>query len=360
MGEHEGAGAAGLAEGSSRVTLRPLSADDQDEFLMLARASVSLHHPWYSVPTTVEEFRAYLTRFAQPGREGLVVCVRGSGAMAGLFTIDNIVRGRFQSASLSYAAFAPAAGQGYMSEGLGLVLRYAFQQLRLHRVEASIQPGNEASLRLVRRHGFGKEGFSPRMLFIDGSWRDHERWAITMEMTGLPPVDPHPTRPGRLSRRSFGAGGRRPPHRGEDGGAVGQRRERRGLEAEVLIQRDVGRLTRFQVGGLAGLVTALQARSDQDARDAAALVSGIDADGVQVPVWLAGVNAGHRPVQGGTGPEAAAEGIGVGRQRTQLRRGARKPVTGRHPDRAADDLVPGAGDLNRLVRQRLDAQYHGK
>jgi [ribosomal protein S5]-alanine N-acetyltransferase len=198
MGRDDGAGVAGPAEESSRVVLRPVGDDDQDEFLELARASVSLHHPWYSVPSTPEEFQVYLTRFASPATEGLLVCVRGSGAIAGHITIDNIVRGRFQSASLSYAAFAPAAGQGYMSEGLGLVLRYAFKQLRLHRLEASIQPANEASLRLVRRHGFQKEGYSPRMLFIDGSWRDHERWAITAEMTSFAPVDPHPTRPNRL------------------------------------------------------------------------------------------------------------------------------------------------------------------
>ena len=189
----EGAG----AEGSSRVVLRPLAAGDRDEFLELARASVSLHHPWYTLPITAAEFRVYLQRFSRPESEGLLVCVRGSGAMAGLFTIDTIVRGRFQSASLSYAAFAPAAGRGYMSEGLALVLRYAFQELRLHRLEASIQPGNQLSLRLVGRHGFRKEGYSPAMLFIDGAWRDHERWAITAEMTGFPPADPHPTRPAR-------------------------------------------------------------------------------------------------------------------------------------------------------------------
>ncbi len=179
------------------MTLRPITADDQDEFVALARASTSLHHPWYSMPTTPEEFRTYLARFSQAGAEGLLVCVRDSGAMAGMVTIDSIVRGRFQSASLSYAAFAPAAGRGYMSEGLALVLRHAFTEMRLHRLEASIQPGNQASLRLVQRQGFRKEGFSPDMLFIDGAWRDHERWAITREMTSFPPVDPDPTQPAR-------------------------------------------------------------------------------------------------------------------------------------------------------------------
>jgi [ribosomal protein S5]-alanine N-acetyltransferase len=177
--------------------LRELTAGDEDEFLGLVRASVRLHHPWYTLPATPGEFRAYLARLSGRGTEGRLVCVRDSGAMAGVIVIDSIVRGRFQSASLHYAAFAPAAGRGYMSEGLGLVVRYAFGELRLHRLEASIQPGNRASLALVRRQGFRNEGYSPGMLFIDGAWRDHERWAITREMTGLPPADPHPTLPAR-------------------------------------------------------------------------------------------------------------------------------------------------------------------
>ena len=185
------------APGGGRVSVRPLAAGDQDDFVALARASVGLHRPWYTMPTTPEEFQAYLARFRQPSMEGFLVCVREGGAMAGMITIDSIIRGRFQSASLSYAAFAPAAGRGYMSEGLALVLRYAFTELRLHRLEASIQPANQASLRLVRRLGFRQEGFSPGMLFIDGAWRDHERWAITREMTHFPRVDPHPTLPAR-------------------------------------------------------------------------------------------------------------------------------------------------------------------
>ena len=184
-------------QGAARVMLRELTAGDEQEFLGLARASAGLHHPWYSLPTTPEAFRAYLTRLSRLGTEGRLVCLRDGGAMAGVIIVDSIIRGRFQSASLSYAAFAPAAGRGYMTEGLGLMLRYAFGELRLHRLEANIQPANRASLALVRRQGFRKEGYSPDMLFIDGAWRDHERWALTAEMTGLAGWEPHPTLPAR-------------------------------------------------------------------------------------------------------------------------------------------------------------------
>jgi len=150
-----------------------------------------------SLPATPQEFQAYLTRFDHVTAEGLLVCLRRTGTMAGLVNINNIIRGRFQNGSLAYAAFAPTAGQGYMAEGLGLVLRYAFERLRLHRLEAQIQPGNHASIGLVRRLGFRREGYSPELLFIDGAWRDHERWAITSDMIGIAATGPHPSLPVR-------------------------------------------------------------------------------------------------------------------------------------------------------------------
>ncbi|MEU4536512.1 GNAT family N-acetyltransferase [Streptosporangium sp. NPDC023825] len=182
---------------SFRVTLRPITGDDREEFLGLVRASAGLHHPWISLPGTADGFQALLTRYAQPDEECLLVRLRDTGAIAGVININNIIRGRFQCGAIAYAAFAPTSGQGYMSEGLQLLLRHAFEDLRLHRLEAQVQPGNRASLKLLERHGFRKEGYSPDLLFIDGAWRDHERWAITARMTGTRPTPPHHTLPAR-------------------------------------------------------------------------------------------------------------------------------------------------------------------
>jgi ribosomal-protein-alanine N-acetyltransferase len=65
-----------------------------------------------------------------------------------------------------------------MREALEAIVRHAFRVMKLHRLEANIQPGNRASIALAKSCGFRKEGFSPRYLKIGGRWRDHERWAI--------------------------------------------------------------------------------------------------------------------------------------------------------------------------------------
>ncbi|MEU8798554.1 GNAT family protein [Spirillospora sp. NPDC048819] len=182
---------------TSRVTLRSITGRDEQQFLDLVRASVGLHHPWMPLPATSQEFQAFLARLDHASAQGLLICLRETGALTGIVNINSIIRGRLQSASLGYAAFAPTAGQGYMTEGLGLVIRYAFDQLRLHRLEAQIQPGNHASINLVQRLGFRNEGYSPDLLFIDGAWRDHERWAITNTMISPGPWPPHPTLPAR-------------------------------------------------------------------------------------------------------------------------------------------------------------------
>jgi ribosomal-protein-alanine N-acetyltransferase len=164
-----------------RVELRTPTAADQEEFVAAMRASRKLHRPWLAAPTTPEAFDSVLDRVADENSEPMLVCRRSDGAIVGFINISQIVRGLFQSGYLSYGAVAAYAGHGYMREGLELVLARAFGELRLHRLEANIQPGNAASIALVRGAGFVREGFSERYLKIGGRWRDHERWAIRVE-----------------------------------------------------------------------------------------------------------------------------------------------------------------------------------
>ncbi len=161
-----------------RVFLRPPAASDRQEFISLMRLSRSFHKPWASAPTDEDRFAAYLSDAQRPDFEAMLVCRSEDLAILGFFNLSQIVRRSFQSAYLGYAVGKPFAGQGYMREGLELVLRRGFTELGLHRIEANIQPGNRASIALARGAGFKREGFSPRYLKIGGRWRDHERWAI--------------------------------------------------------------------------------------------------------------------------------------------------------------------------------------
>jgi ribosomal-protein-alanine N-acetyltransferase len=175
------AGATGETPGHARVYLRTPQRGDRAEFVSLMRASRAFHRPWATAPTDDEAFDAYLVDSRRPDFEAMLVCRREDRAILGFFNLSHITRGSLQSAYLGYAVGSTFARQGYMREGIEMVLREAFLTLRLHRIEANIQPGNHASISLARGAGFSREGFSPRYLKIGGRWRDHERWAILAE-----------------------------------------------------------------------------------------------------------------------------------------------------------------------------------
>jgi ribosomal-protein-alanine N-acetyltransferase len=166
----------------SPVVIRPPTADDGPEFLSAVRRSPALHGSWITPRAkTPKEFADYLKRASADRHYRFLVIHRDSGGIAGVININDVIRGNFQSASLGYYAFAPYAGRGLMRAGLLLVLKQAFQKLKLHRLEANIQPDNRASIALVKRCGFVREGFSRRLVKVRGRWQDHERWAILSE-----------------------------------------------------------------------------------------------------------------------------------------------------------------------------------
>lgn len=112
----------------------------------------------------LEEGLAYKFWLCKAGEESRVI---------GFAAISNVVRGAFQSCHLGYKLDREEQGRGYMTEAVRAVVDYAFEELRLHRVEANIIPRNKASLGVVRRLGFYEEGLAQKYLRINGSWEDH-------------------------------------------------------------------------------------------------------------------------------------------------------------------------------------------
>ena len=166
-----------VAEGE-RVYLFEPSRADGPSFVEMTATSTELHQPWVFPATDLERYKLYMERLKSGRALGFFIADKETDALVGAVNINDIVLGGFRTGSLGYYIGSGWAGNGFMTEGLSLVLDQGFGPYRLNRLEANIQPENQASLALVRRLGFRCEGFSPKFLKIDGEWRDHERWAI--------------------------------------------------------------------------------------------------------------------------------------------------------------------------------------
>jgi [ribosomal protein S5]-alanine N-acetyltransferase len=167
-----------------RVTIARGALTDREELIRANQDSRAHHLPWAEPFTDDAGFDAWFVRSMTGPNVGLVAREIASERVVGIVNISDIVLGAFRSAYLGYYGMAWCAGRGLMTAAVGLAVRYAFDTLGLHRVEANIQPGNAPPIALVRRLGFTKEGFSPRYLHIAGAWRDHERWARLADQDG--------------------------------------------------------------------------------------------------------------------------------------------------------------------------------
>ena len=105
----------------------------------------------------------------------------GDGHLIGRVALSNVVRGAWQNATLGYFVDRASNGLGHCTEAVGLVLRFAFESARLHRVQAAAMLTNAASARVLEKNGFLLEGISPNYLKINGRWEDHKVFAITAE-----------------------------------------------------------------------------------------------------------------------------------------------------------------------------------
>ena len=167
----------------SRVEIGPPTEAKRQIVLEAVRRSEALHTPWVSPPATDQAYDSWLARQKTDSFEGfLFQPVGDESQLVGFCNLSWIIRGDLGGAFMGFAAVEGFQGQGYMREGIDLVLDRAFGRIGLHRVEANVQPANEPSRALVARLGFVKEGFSESYLRVGGEWRDHERWAIRKDL----------------------------------------------------------------------------------------------------------------------------------------------------------------------------------
>jgi ribosomal-protein-alanine N-acetyltransferase len=165
-----------------RVHIRPPEISDAVPYAEAVARSAEHIGAWN--PVEADGFHELLRRQSSGLRTFLIIDDETLG-IAGKCNVANIVRGRFGNATLGYDSYLPFAGTGRMSEGMRLIVGRCFasypEGLELHRLEINVQPENNRSIALAKRLGFRHEGFSPRMLYVNGAWRDHERFALTAE-----------------------------------------------------------------------------------------------------------------------------------------------------------------------------------
>jgi ribosomal-protein-alanine N-acetyltransferase len=173
-----------------RIRLRTLTEDDYDEWYEVRSRCRDWLVPWEprpaGAPPTPEDRGSFAARCAARERERQLGTGYGfgiflDGGLAGEITLSSIQRGPFQNAFIGYWIDRKLAGQGLVPEATVVVLRFAFEELGLHRVEIAIVPRNMPSRRVVEKLGLREESLAQRYLEIDGKWEDHVRYAITSE-----------------------------------------------------------------------------------------------------------------------------------------------------------------------------------
>ena len=161
--------------------LRPAIAADYSAWARLREQSRAFLTPWeptwLSDDLTRAAFRRRLRRQAEDiaGDESFAFLIFDSTSdeLLGGLTLGGIRRGVAQAATLGYWMGAPHAGKGRMTRAVAAVVRFGFDSLRLHRIEAACIPDNAPSIALLERNGFEREGFARAYLKINDAWRDH-------------------------------------------------------------------------------------------------------------------------------------------------------------------------------------------
>ena len=173
---------------SGAVGLRPLAMSDATAWNDVRRRNTEWLRPWEAtVPPGDREaprtFRALVRDLRHQAREGraLPFAVTLDEQFVGQLTVNNIVGGSARWGQIGYWVDQRVAGRGVIPTAVALAVDHCLLERGLHRIEVAIRPENAASLRVVEKLGLTEVGYAPRYLHIDGGWRDHRLFAVTVE-----------------------------------------------------------------------------------------------------------------------------------------------------------------------------------
>lgn len=173
----------GLALKGEKVTLRLPDTSDYREWAALRGESRAFLEPWEPLWPKEELERAAwrhrIHRYRDDYAQGTAIAffIYERGKLAGGITLGNIRHGVSQSGHIGYWIGERYAGRGLMTDAVNVLVRHAFDTLRLHRVEAACIPGNARSIRVLEKAGFRREGTLRSFLRINGFWQDHYLYA---------------------------------------------------------------------------------------------------------------------------------------------------------------------------------------
>ncbi|MCS1352590.1 GNAT family N-acetyltransferase [Mechercharimyces sp. CAU 1602] len=173
---------------SHPLILRPLKLSDAPALYDLRLRNQVFFAPYepirpesFTLIGIEQELRQGMLRTQSDQGYSFGIFLSHPGTLIGRINLSNVVRGAWQNCTIGYYIDHEAQGNGYMTTAVRSTVQFAFQKLHLHRVQAAIMPHNIASLRVIEKVGFRHEGLSKRYLHINGSWQDHEIYALTRE-----------------------------------------------------------------------------------------------------------------------------------------------------------------------------------
>lgn len=169
-----------------KIYLRFLEVTDAEELLALyirnkdffQKYSILRQEEYYTLEFQIENIKKQAVLREKDEAYSFGIFIKDTNELVGVIALSMVIRSSLNSCNLGYSLDMQHNGNGYMSEAAQLIVKFAFEELHLHRIEAGAMPHNKGSIRVLEKAGFHKEGIAEKNVNINGKWQDHQVMAI--------------------------------------------------------------------------------------------------------------------------------------------------------------------------------------